>query len=333
MNESGAYPNDKIFWQGKTVQIRQSWTENFYVYYPNIKKILQDFKQKLDYCERANLYQAMLVVGGTGAGKTALALTMSNIAKRRFDREDEEKTVRPCIQFAIPDPCTPFELSVSILQALGEHQPRARKNRAETISAAEKMLRICEVKLVLIDNVQDIPERRGSRGIEMVGARLRNLIDASGALWVLLGTADASKVINGDEQLIRRVPYRAKLNYFGVKDKEQRNSFRNLLKEIDKWLPLSEPSCLQDPSITRPMFAATEGIFDRIVQLVDRAWFEACLRKSEVMEKQDLKSAFDYVFSYIADEQNPFSEGFVLRILNGIDEPFERLHGGEHVDK
>lgn len=328
MNTTLVNPPEKSFWQGKKLQERQMWAKDFFIQHPQVKKILHDFNQKLDYCERSNKFQAMLVIGGTGAGKTTLTRKMAEIAQARFMREDEEKTIRPSIQFAVPDPCTPFELSVSILRALGEEQPRARKSRAETIEAAEKMLRDCEVKLVLMDNVQDIPERRGARGVEMVGARLRNLIDASGALWVLLGTMEANKVINSDEQLIRRVSYRTKLTYFDVKEQEQRKVFRKLLLEIDQWLPLSSKSCLQDQVNIGAIFVATEGIFDKLIQLLDRAWYEAFLKEREVMEKLDLKNAFNYVYACSKDEQNPFDEKFVMRNLNAADEPFEKLRGG-----
>lgn len=328
MSSTVNHPPEKSYWHGKSLQQRQRWTDKLFIEHPQIKRILKDFNQKLDFCERSGKFEAMLIVGGTGVGKTTLTSKMAEIAEARFIREDIERTIRPSIQFAIPDPCTPYELSVTILRSLGEEQPRARKNRADTISAAEKLIKDCEVKLVLLDNVQDIPERRGTRGVEMVGARLRNLIDASGALWVFLGTMDANKVINSDEQLIRRVPYRTKLDYFDIKNDDQKSIFIRLLMEIDKWLPLTSESCLHESSQIGTIYAATEGIFNKLIQLVDRAWFEAFQEAREEMQNQDLEKAFRYVNACTNDDQNPFSEKFVIRNLRGVNEPFEKLRGG-----
>lgn len=324
-----AQPPEKSYWRGKSLEIRQTWTENFYYLYPQVSQILDDFVEKLDHCERTKKCRAMLVIGGTGSGKTTLTGQMREYAHHRYQRIDEEKTICPVIQFSIPDPCTPFEICISILKALGEEQPRARKNKADTIKAAEKLLGDCEVKLVLLDNVQDIPERRGKRGIELAGARLRNLIDSSSALWVFMGTSDARKVINSDRQLIRRVAYKRQLTYFGIKTNVEKASFKRLLIEIDKWLPLAEPSCLAVAKTSSSMWLATEGIFDRIIQLVDRAWFEAFKAMRETMEIADLENAFGYVYGDESESSNPFSKGFVIRKLKNKDEPFEFLNGDQ----
>jgi energy-coupling factor transporter ATP-binding protein EcfA2 len=322
-------PVDKRLWNGKSKEDRQHWIDSFFIGYPEVNRILKSFSERMEHCERSKKFQAMLIIGGTGAGKTTLAKLMKSVAMRRYSRQDDEKTICPVVQFAIPDPCTPYEISVAILRALGESNPRARKSRADTIKAAELMLKQCEVKLVIIDNLQDIPARRGKRGIELVGARLRNLIDSSEALWVLLGTADALRVVNSDTQLIRRIAWRGQLNYFSVQGELNIATFTKLLLQIDRWLPLAEPSCLQDPSTVRAMYIASEGIFDRIIQLVDRAWFETVKMGRENMISVDLAKAFTYVYGHVASSGNPFDQSFVVRRLRGENEPFELLRGPE----
>jgi hypothetical protein len=322
-------PPEKKTWFGLSIEDRQKWRQNLFIAHPQIQRILADFALKLEHCERAHTYQAMLIIGGTGAGKTTLTRRISDIGWQRYHRDVPEKTICPVLQFRVPDPCTPFEFSVSILKALGEERPRARKNRADTIEAAEKLLHDCEVKIILIDNFQDIPERRSKRGIELVGSRLRNLIDATSAVWVFLGTEAAKTVINSDDQLIRRVGYSTDLRYFSTNTISEKVNFRRLLVELDKWLPLTKRSCLTDPKMAMRMFLATEGIFDRIIQIVDRGWVETVESGREFMDQEDLEKAFVYVYGPDAASINPFSKDFVIQSLRQKNQPFEHLKGGE----
>ena len=322
-------PPEKRNWMGLCLEKRQKWLEHLFIAHPQIHQILTDFALKLEHCERSNTYQAMLIIGGTGAGKSTLTRCMSDIAGKRYQHQDPEKTICPVLQFPVPDPCSPYEFCVSILIALGEEKPRARNNRADTIKAAEQFLKKCEVKLILIDNLQDVPERRSTRGINLVASRLRNLIDASSALWVFLGTDAAKTVINSDKQLIRRVGYRAELQYFSTNTTSEKVKFRRLLVELDKWLPLSQSSSITDPKMAMRMFLATEGIFDRIIQIVDRGWVEAVEAGREFMEQHDLEKAFGYVYGPDATSLNPFSKDFVIQSLRQKNQPFEHLKGGE----
>lgn len=322
-------PPGKRNWIGLSLEERQKWLKPLFIAHPQVQQILSDFALKLEHCERSNTYQAMLIIGGTGAGKTTLTRCMSEIAGKRYRHQDSEKTICPVLQFRVPDPCTPFEFSVSILKALGEEKPRARKNRADTIEAAEKLLHDCEVKVILIDNFQDIPERRSKRGIELVGSRLRNLIDATSAVWVFLGTEAAKTVINSDDQLIRRVGYSTDLRYFSTNTISEKVNFRRLLVELDKWLPLTQRSCLTDPKMAMRMFLATEGIFDRIIQIIDRGWVEAVESGREFMDQHDLEKAFGYVYGPDAASINPFSKDFLIQSLRQKNQPFEHLKGGK----
>jgi energy-coupling factor transporter ATP-binding protein EcfA2 len=316
-------------WRGQPIADRQQWTKNLFIAHDDVTNILEDLSERLSYCERSSNYSCMLVIGGSGAGKTTLAKRMLSIATERYDRSAEDRTISPVIQFAIPDPCTPLEISVSILKALGDPAPRGRRNRADTIAAAESLLRECGVRMVLVDNLQDVPARRAKRGIELVGARFRELIDKSAAVWVFLGTKDALKVVNSDPQLIKRIPRRSPLDYFDLKSKESKMKFRRLLIALDERIPLAEKTCLWDKNMAYPIFAATHGILDRISSLLDRAWYLSVQDGRETMNRQDLSKAFDYLYGPQGKGKNPFLEDFAPNHLNAPGEPFEVLEGGQ----
>lgn len=320
-------PPEKASWRGRSLQEREAWITHFYIPYPAIQVVFDHCRDKLDACDRTGKNDAILVLGGSGSGKTALCTQLLAYGNARFDRVDPECTIRPCLRLTIPDPCTPFEFAVAILEGLGDPRPRGRRIRADTIKAAAILLRRCEVRLVVIDNTQDIPARRAARGIELVGARLREFIDESNALWVFLGTDDALKVVNSDPQLIRRICYRGCIPYFDIDSERSQKAFRVLLRKVDQWLPLAEQSCLCEPKMAGLVHIATEGIFDRLVKLVHRGWIEAVLDGRETMIAQDLAKAFVFLFGPAAETINPFDEGFLLRRLREPGEPFEVLRG------
>lgn len=319
------FARQKELWRSAPFEERHRWIEHFYIEYPAVKKMFSDFIQKLEHCAATGSRDGMVIIGETGVGKTALVNRMNLYASQRYQRADPEKTICPVIQFAIPDPCNPLEVCIKILKALGENNPRIRRTKAETIEAASQLMNSCEVKCVLIDNCQDIPARRGSRGIEAVGTRIRTTMDETTALWVFLGTSDALKVIDSDPQLVKRASYRTTLKYFSITGSEEQRKFRKLLCEIDEWLPLAEPSCIVDPKRAASLFLATNGIFDRIIKLVDRAWITSFKAGRESLEVGDLRVAFDYIYGADASHINPFADDFVPRLLEKEGEPFEIL--------
>lgn len=320
-------PQEKSSWLGKSVREREAWSIGFYISHPAVEVIFDHCREKLEACNRTGRHDAILVLGGSGSGKSALCVQLLQYGNTRFAREDPQCTICPCLKLDVPDPCTPFEFAIAILEGLGDPRPRGRRNKAETIKAAAMLLRSCGVLLVVIDNTQDIPARRAARGIELVGARIREFIDASNALWIFLGTDDALKVVNSDPQLVRRICYRGCIPYFGIEDAQSQRVFRVLLRKVDQWLPLAEPSCLIDSKVAGLVHIATEGIFDRLVKLVHRGWIESVRNGREVMTVQDLEKAFVYLYGPAAKEINPFAEQFLVRRLREPGEPFEVLRG------
>jgi len=326
-------PPDKSSWQYCEIQERQKWLNELFIEYPSLAEILGHFDEKLTDCERTGKATGMLIIGGSGAGKTTLMNRLKSMGEQRFSRHERDRKICPVISIEIPDPCTPIEFSFAILEALGDADPRGRKNKQATIKAAEMFLIQCEVRLILIDNVQDIPARRAARGVEQVSTRLRELIDKSNAVWVFLGTKEATKVINSDPQVVKRVVYRADLEYFSIGTLAGARLFTRVLEKIDAQLPLAKPSCLVEPKNRSRIFLGSDGIFDRLIKLVDRGWYESFKDNREEMTLQDLERAFRHVHGPCEPTRNPFSNEFSPRQLHLEGEPFEILKGAPLAHK
>lgn len=320
---------DKQRWKGCDAQQRQTWLKDLFIAYPAVAEILDDFSEKLSECERTGQATGMFIVGGSGSGKTTLMNRLKIIGEQRHARNEDDRKICPVLSIEVPDPCTPIEFSYAILEALGDADPRGRKNKLATHKAAELFLTQCEVRLILIDNVQDIPARRATRGVELVSTRLRQFIDNSFAVWVFLGTKEAKLVINSDPQIVKRVGYRAHLDYFSIHTKSGIRVFSRVLEKLDAYLPLADPSCLVDPKNRSRLFLGSDGIFDRLIRLVDRGWLEAFKDHREAMTLQDLERSYRYVHGPCDPTINPFSDEFIPRQLHREDEPFEILKGAQ----
>jgi hypothetical protein len=318
-------PRRKQEWRGLSIKERQPWLNRMFICYPEVKEFLSDVLENVELSLLTGRSFAMHLVAESGAGKTKLVEELTRFVTHWYGRQDPEKTILPVLILAVPFPCTPTELCYNILETLGDSYARGRGKRDQTEPLTEttaRMINACEVRVVLFDNFQDIPSARRARGIEQLGIRLRDLIDKTQCTWVFLGTEKSREVVNAESQLIKRVPYVKTLRYFSLKDGKAKH-FAKLLEKVDEWLPLAESSAAELKACSGIIFVATEGILDRIIKLLDRGWVGAVASGRESLIKADLKDAFKKVFG--SDHPNPFDEGFVLRHLNQVHEPYERF--------
>lgn len=314
-------PRPKHEWRDIPADDRWPWSTRMFFDHPDVKILVDDAWSALAHVLRNKRSIAMLAIGESGAGKTRLADEFLIHTNAVFAREDPERTIVPALKLEIPEGCTPRGFCIAILEALGD--PMAKKRKSNFTRATSTLLRECEVKVIIIDNLQDIPSRRGERGIEQVGVRLRELIDQTQCLWLLLGTRTATDVVDSESQLIKRVAYRKHLRYFTLGTNDKAKRFRQLLNRMDEWLPLAKLNTDVLARLAGKIFLATEGVLDRLEKLLDGACTAAVSEGREHLTEADfIKSSRDL---YSSDVPNPFEPNFVVRRLNGMDEPFEIL--------
>jgi hypothetical protein len=312
-------PLPKAMWRG--LEDRWPWSNRVFIDHPDVKAVVEDAWRALGHVQRNKRSIAMLVLGESGSGKTRLADEFIAHTEAVHGRVDPERTIVPALKLEIPDGCTPRGFCVAILQALGD--PMAEKRKVNITRAVAALLRSCEVQVIVIDNVQDIPTRRRARGIEQVGIRLRELIDQTQCLWLLLGTRSATEVVDSESQLIKRVAYRKTLPYFSIESDKSAKRFLQLLLRLDEWLPLAERNTELLRQLAGRIAIATEGVLDRVEKLLDGACVEAVSQGREHLVPEDLLTGFRVLYG--PDVPNPFADGFALRRLRGVNEPFEKL--------
>lgn len=317
-------PPEKAHWREKTIQERKSWSLDCFIAADDTRVFINDVCERVRHIDSSSTGFGMLVLGGSGTGKTRLVKFLADALNARYGRSDPEKTVMPVIAIKIPEICTTHEVNVAILTALSAIGAQS-KNKTEVQRIAKNALIACEVRLVLIDDFQDVPLRRGERGIDRIGTHIRDLMDTSRAVWVFLGTEESNRVRNSKNQLIKRIPYLHRLTYFDIDTKPAAVRFSRLLELLDAWLPLAEPSCFALKEFRALMFIASGGVFDRLIRLLDAAIEITVLNERESITREDLAKAFSKLFGSSCASANPFEASFVPRKLNQTGEPYEVL--------
>lgn len=314
-------PNDKEKWRGLSLEMRRrELFDNWYVPHPMLNRIIDEISRMAERCKNEKKGQAMLVCAGSGGGKTYIAKMFSRM---RPEDHSGDVSVVPVVTFSIPSSPTQRSLGSALLQAMGD--PKFRSGSAQDLfDRAILQLRQIQSEIIFIDNVHDIPERRGSKGVLHLGNWVRDLIDSSKCFVVLLGTPAAVVMTNSNSQLRRRTMKLMMMNPFGIRETPDEARFKRFLNTLDKKLPLAEMSGLNEQEISRSIFYATFGIMDCIVQLIQEALAHALDDSREKILKSDLEKAFEKIYFDAASNCNPFSPGGPARILDGDGEPFHK---------
>ena len=314
-------PSEREAWRGISIQQRQRYIANeLVISHPDFVLAVREIARMARRSRNERKGNAILVIAGSGQGKSFLAGYLLRLYPR-IDVGEASKV--PAMAFSIPSAVTPRLMGVAALSALGD--PKANSGDSETVKARLLgLMAATGVEIVLIDNVQDIPERRHEGGIKHIGNWIRDLIDSAKVLVVLLGTPAALAVTNLNSQLRRRAVKQLFIRRFSIDTKVAFARFLRLLDELDKRLPMAEPSALCAPELAQRLYYATYGVMDYLLALVSEAVECAVAERRERLLREDFACAFDRLFRDSAKDLNPFSSDGPQRALDQRGEPFHR---------
>lgn len=311
----------KESWRGRPIAERQAYvSRELMLIHPDlhvVHKTIRNLKRDSAIEEKG---KALLVYANSGMGKTRLI-------KWYLDEfppvhPDSGNSVVPVIAFNSPSEPSRKEFAHAIFSALQD--PVKRKgSAAEVFKAATDLLKAAKTKIIFIDNSHDVPASRGSSVIENIGKTIRDLIDESRAVVVLMGTPAMEELIRVNSQTLRRTLSRS-IRLFDTSNRDSRALFFMFLRKLDEMLPMAELSGLEQPEIARLICYATNGILDYILDLMIGAMRAAVRRDSEKISLEDLSAAFIYKHHDFA-HCNPFNPEGPKRPLVNVGEPFHQF--------
>ncbi len=305
-------------WRGLPLEQRLVGFKGIYILHPQLVDAINFIKDKLSHSRLTGRSDAVLVIIDSGGGKSSLCEYLERLWP---DENKPDVTLRRVVRIAIPRPCTAAELAKELLRALGDpcwETGSAKKNRRRALELLDR----CGTWLLLIDNFHDIPERRKTPGVRVIGNWFRDFIDEVHLVLVGLGLEPAAEVMLFNNQVHRRIMATKRVDYFTIDTAEHARIWVKALHDIDSALPLAEVSNLHDQNLRWRLYFATNGIFDYLMKLLEHALCTAVMRGSERIEIPDLLVAYMRCHGDVLPDSNPFSEAFKPRHLNEPQEPF-----------
>ncbi|MDD5249120.1 MAG: TniB family NTP-binding protein [Rhodocyclaceae bacterium] len=317
----------KLSWRGKSIDVRQYYMEHdMFVLHPDLVRCLQEIKRRMVRAIRSGKGLALFILSASGGGKSHF---LKLLKKLWPDEEHKTGTYVHLVSFSVP----PVPSAASMPKALLESMGDPGWNRGDAFEAMKRALGFVadtDTWVVAIDNVHDIPERRGRKGMLQVGNWIRDFIEKSKRLVVLLGTPAAEEIVLANPQLRRRNPGKAWMRYFDGSTEKGLARLMRFLFETDKLLPLAEWSDLKQ--FAHKIYFASYGIPDYIFQILAEAVDIAVAAGRERIEEADLEQAFERIFLDAGNGLNPFSAHGPQRVLDREGEPFNEWYGASNPE-
>ncbi len=272
---------------------RLRWVEQMRIFYPLWREIFEEIQRCHQMKAIAAEPQCMLLVGPSGAGKSTL---VGSYAKRYPAIITDKVTLRPVVMATIPSQASISNLEIALLSALGD--PAAAKG---TIGAREYRLtryfkEMCTVELLILDELQHFVDRDNQKILLAASNWLKTFVKETRVSCILVGLqGEAEDVVDANPQLARLFsdPYvLAPFEWDETKPKDTSDKFRIFLSELEKLLPLKEPSYLTNYETALRCFAACDGIISYLMALIRRATYLALEKECEHLDLDFLAKAF-----------------------------------------
>jgi hypothetical protein len=220
-------------WQGRPLGERLHALSQIYVFYPQLTEVINLVKHKVSRTRLTGQSSGLLVTLGSGGGKTALCKYLCQLWP---DERREEITLRRVVVMTVPKPCTDAELAKAVLRALGD--PECDRGGAkDNLRRALDLFRTCDTWLWVIDNFHDIPERRHTEGVRVIGNWFRNFFDKANVVLLALGLDAAEDVLLFNDQVHRRVMATKRIDRFRIDTPADARTWIHVLHDMTSTCP------------------------------------------------------------------------------------------------
>ncbi|WP_374580362.1 TniB family NTP-binding protein [Pseudoduganella sp.] len=307
-------------WRGASVADRLLYmSEEMHVNYPSFVNALQEIRRHAIACEQRNRGDGLLLLVPTGAGKTYIRDYIEKLWPA--DHSGEQSRI-PVVAFRLPSTISKWAIAATLLQTISPSLSTCH-TESELNKRIKVLLPQLRTRVIIIDNVHDIPARRKDGGIKEIGDLLRDLIDDCKRLVVLLGAPSAVSLVRLSPQLRRRTAKQIHLDYFRIDSPRQFKTFHEFLQRYANALPLAETSDIS-VDLAKRLYYATNGIMDYVYRVFSWAVDIAVNDGREYITQSDLANALQVHFgAALKDELNPLLPGGVMRNLTQEGEPYE----------
>lgn len=306
-------------WLGASLDERlQHIRDAVFFGHPKLIKVMQTLAARIECRVHRGGSKGMHITAPSGGGKSRLIKHLAQLWPP-YDRVDG--TSVPFVHINVPNDCSLGNVCSQILCAMGDPVPLSGTT-AERRRRCEALIKSCNVCVLAVDNTQDIPQRRGVKGVESIGNFFRDIVDLD-VIVMLLGTPEAAVVVKTNPQLKRRAFGHLRLGPYSIDTPQGMGQTLRMIAEFERRLPLAELPNHACTSVGKAIAVASDGNLSNLANLYCEAIIAAWKENRETITEMDLSKAFELLYLDEASN-NPFKEGFgKWRRLSGNNEPHE----------
>lgn len=305
-------------WEGVSLDERQAYFDARYIAHPQAARFIDQVVERVHDKQTTGFAKGIRGIAPPGGGKSAMLRCLES----RWPRlDEEERSTVTVVGFSVPSPCTPNSFAKTVLAVLDGPRRDSRDTRTP-IEWAILQMQKAGTLLVIVDNTQDIPERRGEKGIAVVGNILRDFADKF--VLVLLGTEQAEIVVKSNKQLARRVSGMLPLCSYDITIPAGLSMFLRIINEFERALPLCNQSGIATSRLGKALAFASDGRPGFVHDHLSLAMKYAVNDRRESINGGDLRRAYAYLFLDSANIIDPFEDGF--KEWRRLDRPGEPHH-------
>lgn len=273
------------------------------VAYPKMRSILDTVEECQDSTKLSTKPKCLSIIGPSGSGKT----TLMEIHKKNYpDIDTFEGVTKNILYSRIPCPARIGSLPTKLLYDLGDPFYSKKSSIAIQTQRLYNLLASCNVKLIILDEVQHLVDRNSEKLIRDSSDWFKELIDNCRIPVIFLGMPESKRIFVENQQLANRVSYYEELEPF-----KYDNTFRVLLNYFDESLPFPYVSGLAQQDISIRIHIATKGLMKHIRDLIVESSILALKHEHDRITMPILAKTFDKILSNV-NEKNPFLPGFEL---------------------
>ena len=232
-----------------------------YIEYDYVFSILAALDRLVDYGDLGpdvrGPAECLAIIGPSGSGKSAL---IDNWCSRFEDEVTPTGDRRPVLYVEVPSNCTIKSVAACLLDEL--HVPERLYRRATEVTLMKMVkhhLREQHVKVVILDEVNNLVDERSHRIVRHVADAIKSLLNANICPFVLAGIPVADAIFAQNEQLRRRVTARYEMRALKWEKLREQDLFRALLREYETHLPFAEPLGLEGKSLALGLHKLSNG--------------------------------------------------------------------------
>jgi type II secretory pathway predicted ATPase ExeA len=229
--------------------------------YPKAIEIIGKLEDLLIYPKRHRM-PCLLIVGDSNSGKTMIADRFTALNKA-YESEDKQSIVVPVLSIQSPPVPNETRLYSNILEKLFAPYRTSDPTEKKQYQVI-KLMKACNVKMLMIDEIHSLLAGNLEKQRTFLSV-LRNLANELQIPIVGLGTKDALRAIKTDSQLDNRF----KSVY--LPRWEHNTDFRRLLASFEHMIPLSKPSNLKSPELSKKLLVMSEGLLGELSEVISEA--------------------------------------------------------------